>query len=657
LALNRKASHSLFGAFLSGECSFDSTCKPALNNMQLATCLFGKERTFSAKLREGYQILAETSNTMLVSDTIGNAIRAVLNGLRKCDFSGAMLSLVYSEHYDYEKGKSWIVAQSAYGKGWPRIVKRTRRALDGSDILAQVLKKPYPILIVDSTKNEYCDKRAVNIAGVVSQCIIPLSARNGGPWRIIGILQIDLDDLRLGPTTTFEGMALELRSFFIAFGNLVGATLSQSMNRERLEIRHNIDMAVAKAMACLSTKAAASTFLKAAIESIGVDMAHIRLYSKDRKALDLLTGTGLYYNSMKSVRKTISAKSDSPTAIYLQQIEKYGNDFVMVVHDIEASKIVQNLYKSLTSSPNVQKAHKMQKCFANFAVYTPGKPIMGVFCLASSKHKWYFSQHRIDALRDIGQELALLIDSSTLKEDLLNQHKKLSRMNSATVSIGHALKSPLNRVLALLSKYTSPAMSSIRKQNIMSDIGKIERDIRYAFRRLNMIGNYVRRDIGPSQKSTLSIIGIVNEVLLSYEDLLESEHIKIVRHLKCDLQYHLSKDDLIEILEVLVENAREAMPKRGRLIVESEMTPRGLLLQVSDNGMGIAPRIARNLFKPYNSSKMGSGFGLGLYNGLLLAKKNSFDLSWDKRYRNGARFRIFFPSNVQDHIDVYANNF
>jgi CheY-like chemotaxis protein len=64
-------------------------------------------------------------------------------------------------------------------------------------------------------------------------------------------------------------------------------------------------------------------------------------------------------------------------------------------------------------------------------------------------------------------------------------------------------------------------------------------------------------------------------------------------------------------------NARDAMPKGGRLVIatriESEGDSRFLRLSISDNGLGMPQRVVERAFEPFFTTKeVGKGTGLGL---------------------------------------------
>jgi signal transduction histidine kinase len=68
-----------------------------------------------------------------------------------------------------------------------------------------------------------------------------------------------------------------------------------------------------------------------------------------------------------------------------------------------------------------------------------------------------------------------------------------------------------------------------------------------------------------------------------------------------------------QILLNLATNARDAMPDGGRLLVETSAHRGGVLLRISDSGIGMDDATRARAFEPYFSTKAaGEGTGLGL---------------------------------------------
>jgi PAS domain S-box-containing protein len=108
----------------------------------------------------------------------------------------------------------------------------------------------------------------------------------------------------------------------------------------------------------------------------------------------------------------------------------------------------------------------------------------------------------------------------------------------------------------------------------------------------------------------------------------------------------------------LAVNARDAMPKGGRLTIELSNVEfelrhssqpyvkpgRYVMLSVSDSGSGIDPSIQAHIFEPFFTTKEpGKGTGLGLSMIYGVVQQNSGYILVDSEPAKGTRFRIFLP--------------
>jgi two-component system, cell cycle sensor histidine kinase and response regulator CckA len=101
-----------------------------------------------------------------------------------------------------------------------------------------------------------------------------------------------------------------------------------------------------------------------------------------------------------------------------------------------------------------------------------------------------------------------------------------------------------------------------------------------------------------------------------------------------------------QILINLAMNARDAMPKGGKLIISAENHEDRIWLKVADNGIGINARDHQQIYEPYYTTKSKSGgTGLGLVMVASLVKQNGGTIRVESQPGIGTRFRIEFPSH------------
>jgi two-component system, cell cycle sensor histidine kinase and response regulator CckA len=161
------------------------------------------------------------------------------------------------------------------------------------------------------------------------------------------------------------------------------------------------------------------------------------------------------------------------------------------------------------------------------------------------------------------------------------------------------------------------------------------------------------------EPKVLDLNEVVYESCKMLDGLLGHE-IELVLHLNPDLGRVLA--DLHQLKQVVLNlslNARDAMPKGGRLTIETgnkdlsddesmrrfPMTPGPYVtLAVSDAGDGLDRGTQARLFEPFFTTKvLGQGTGLGLATVYGIVKQSGGFIWAESEPGQGTRFEIFFP--------------
>jgi CheY-like chemotaxis protein len=164
----------------------------------------------------------------------------------------------------------------------------------------------------------------------------------------------------------------------------------------------------------------------------------------------------------------------------------------------------------------------------------------------------------------------------------------------------------------------------------------------------------------------------LNRVLLEFETLMRhAAGPQIELRMKLDPGLDPSNVDRAQFEAAilnLVVNARDALPKGGRIIIEttnvvideadperaSEIAPGAYaLVGVSDNGVGIEPSVLSHVFEPFFTTKeIGKGSGLGLSQVFGFATESKGQVSISSQRGRGTTVKLYLPRSVEAYWEI-----
>jgi two-component system cell cycle sensor histidine kinase/response regulator CckA len=189
-------------------------------------------------------------------------------------------------------------------------------------------------------------------------------------------------------------------------------------------------------------------------------------------------------------------------------------------------------------------------------------------------------------------------------------------------------------------------------------------------RNANRAAVLVRQLLAFSRKQTmrpsvLNLTDVVGDLRMLVDRLLSGTNVKL------DVQYGRDlwpvKTDLSQFEQVLINlcvNARDAMPEGGTLTLRTRNLTAAevsafnysympaedmVLVEVADNGTGIAPEIMDKIFEPFFTTKdVGKGTGLGLAMVYGIVKQSGGYIQPESEVGKGTTFRVFLPRHIPE---------
>ena len=239
-------------------------------------------------------------------------------------------------------------------------------------------------------------------------------------------------------------------------------------------------------------------------------------------------------------------------------------------------------------------------------------------------------------------------------ENQLQQAQKMDAIGRLAGGVAH----DFNNLLMVISSYAELMLDSLAPQHpLRHNVDEIQKASRRAADLTRQLLAFGRK-----QMQTLQVLNL-NVLIEDFSKMLPrliGEDVELV--IVAGQKLGRIKADPVQIEQILmnlVANARDAMPKGGRLVIETanlrlndaylqehSIVPPGdyVLLTVGDSGMGIAPEHMAHIFEPfYTTKEEGKGTGLGLATVYGIVKQNGGFIWVYSEPGMGTTFKIYFP--------------
>jgi len=241
-------------------------------------------------------------------------------------------------------------------------------------------------------------------------------------------------------------------------------------------------------------------------------------------------------------------------------------------------------------------------------------------------------------LEEYSRHLERLVAERTKQ---LRDSERLATIGATAGMVGHDIRNPLQAIICdlyLAETELESCLDSKCKSAIKESLVGIEKNIEYINKIVADLQDFAR-PLKPNV-SEINLEQIIDETLNKYSI---PENIIVKKQIEKDAQTFMTDASYVKrILTNLINNAVQAMPSGGTLVVEADGERKDVTLTVTDTGVGIPEDVQEKLFTPlFTTKSKGQGFGLAVVK--RMAEALGGTVTFESQAGKGTKFIVRLP--------------
>lgn len=226
--------------------------------------------------------------------------------------------------------------------------------------------------------------------------------------------------------------------------------------------------------------------------------------------------------------------------------------------------------------------------------------------------------------------------------------ERLYHVGTMTGSIIHDFKNPLTAIQCACDLLETRDHDETHRR--LAEI--IKRSVERMMGMTQELLDYTLGGNAPLKFEPISVGGIIAGLDEQCLGDLPRRGITVEKHITYDGKVEVDVLRFERVLLNIIKNAREAMPRGGRLRLAVYASGESLVFEIEDTGRGMSPEVAAMIFEPFFTHGKPEGTGLGMPMARSVVDAHRGTISVDSESGRGTRFEVKIPLKNPDRDDA-----
>jgi len=272
--------------------------------------------------------------------------------------------------------------------------------------------------------------------------------------------------------------------------------------------------------------------------------------------------------------------------------------------------------------------------------------LVGLLALGPKASRDMFYGSDLKVLETLATEVALAVRYRRMEEQAI-RNNKLVALGTIAAGVAHEIRNPLASIRTfaqlLPTKLDDPEFRDEFSKLVLQDVERITKVIQsmlsFARPATINVGNHTAEEL-------------IEEALTLVQPRLRGKSIEVTKHLPQRLTLSVDKQQILQVLLNILNNAVDALPAGGVIRITTGIQPPEnkikptesgfAIIAIADNGPGIPAAARARLFDPFFTTKP-EGTGLGLSISQKIARDHNGFIAVSSTEGMGATFQIHLP--------------